>query len=171
MSEAEFVCCHATGSAISHCPTSNLFLGSGLFRVFDAKRKDRPVRTGIGTDVGGGTSLSQLRSLGAAYMVGAMNGTRLTASQAFFLATRGGAESLYLDDRIGSIEEGHEADLVVLDLEATELIRFRLAAAGTVEEQLFAMMTLADPRLVRATFVAGEKVYDRDRAEPFLYPG
>ena len=169
MSEEDFACCHRTGSALSHCPTSNLFLGSGLFRVFDARRRDRPVRTGIGTDIGGGTSLSQLRSLGAAYMVSALNGTKLTATQAFYLATRGGAESLYLEDRIGSIEAGHEADLVVLDLKATELLEFRLAAAVTTEEKLFAIMTLADPRLVRATYVAGEKVYDRDRTEPFLY--
>jgi guanine deaminase len=171
MSEEDFACCHRTGSAISHCPTSNLFLGSGLFRVFDARRPDRPVRTGLGTDIGGGTSPAQLRSLGAAYMVSAMNGTKLTAAQAFYLATRGGAEALYLEDRIGSIEEGYEADLVVLDLKATELIAFRLAAAATVEEKLFAMMTLADPRLVRATYVAGEKVYDRDREETFRYPG
>jgi guanine deaminase len=99
-----------------------------------------------------------------------MNGTKLTAMQAFYLATRGGAEALYLEDRIGSIEEGYEADLVILDLKATELIEFRLAAAATVGEKLFAMMTLADPRLIRATYVAGEKVYDRDREEAFRYP-
>jgi guanine deaminase len=170
LSEHEMGRCHHSGTALAHCPTSNLFLGSGLFRLFDAKKADRPVRVGLGTDVGGGTSLSQLVTLNEAYKVAAMNGTKLTALQAFYLATRGGAEALRLEGTIGSVEPGCEADLVVLDLQATPLIAFRMGAARTIEETLFALMTLGDDRAVRATYVAGEKVYDRDRPEPYRYP-
>ncbi|MDQ0394549.1 guanine deaminase [Labrys monachus] len=160
--EDDFCLCHRTGSALAHCPTSNLFLGSGLFRVFDAKQAERPVRTGLGTDVGGGTSLSQLQTLNEAYKVSAMNGTRLTGLQGFYLATRGGAEALRLEDRIGTLEPGREADIAVLDLKATPLVAFRLAAARTVHDKLFALMTIGDDRVVRATYVAGDKVYDRE---------
>ncbi|PWC30035.1 guanine deaminase [Teichococcus aestuarii] len=159
LSEAEFCRCHATGSALAHCPSSNLFLGSGAFRLSEAKRRDRPVRVGLGSDVGAGTSLSTLRTLGDAYKVSRLNGTRLSAVQAFWLATRGGAEALELEDRIGSLEPGMEADLVVLDLKATPLLEMRMAACDSLAEQLFALMTLADDRSIRATYVAGERLY------------
>lgn len=163
MTEEDFAQCHATGSALAHCPTSNMFLGSGLFRVFDAKNAVRPVRVGIGTDIGAGTSFSQLATLNEAYKVAALNDTRLSAAQAFYLATRGGAEALYLDDRIGAIAPGYEADLAVLDLKATPLLDFRSGFSADVWDRLFVLMTLGDERAVRATFVAGERVYDRDR--------
>lgn len=171
MDEEDFARCHATGAALAHCPTSNLFLGSGLFRVFDAKKAERPVRTGLGTDIGAGTSFSQLASLNEAYKVAALNDTRLSAAHAFYLATRGGAEALYLEDRIGAIAPGHEADLVVLDLKATPLMGFRMEFCRDLWERLFVLMTLGGERAVRATFVAGERVYDRERADdPFRYP-
>jgi guanine deaminase len=170
MSEEDFDCCHRTGSALAHCPTSNLFLGSGLFRMFDAKRIERPVRVGLGTDIGAGTSFSQLASLNEAYKVAKLGGRALTAEQGFFLATRGGAEALRLDDRIGQIEPGFEADLVILDLKATPLLEFRLGHARDLAETLFVLMTLGDDRVIRASWVAGEPVYDRDRKEAFLYP-
>jgi len=171
MTEDDFALCHATGSALAHCPTSNLFLGSGLFRLFEARRADRPVRVGLGTDIGAGTSLSQLASLNEAYKVAQLGGTRLTAAHAFWLATRGGAQALHLDDRIGSLAAGYEADMVVLDLAATPLLAFRMGYCETVMDRLFVAMMLGDDRMVRATYVAGERVYDRERAdEPFRYP-
>ena len=169
MEEEEFCQCHRTGSAIAHCPTSNLFLGSGLFRAFDAKKPERPVRTGVGTDLGAGTSFSQLQTLNEAYKVSELNGTKLTALHAFYLATRGGAEALYLDDRIGSVAAGYEADRVVIDLAATPLLKFRMRYAADIAETLFVLMTLGDDRCVRATYVAGEPVYDRDRDQAFTY--
>lgn len=172
MTEEDFAQCHHTGSAVAHCPTSNMFLGSGLFRLFDAKKKSRPVRVGLGTDIGAGTSFSQLQTLNEAYKVAALNDTRLSAAQAFYLATRGGAEALYLDDIIGSIATGYEADLVVLDLKATPLLEFRNGFCRDILDRLFVLMTLGDDRAVRCTFVAGERTYDRDRAgEAFIYPG
>jgi guanine deaminase len=170
MTEDDFTQCHATGSALAHCPTSNMFLGSGLFRVFDAKKKQRPVRVGVGSDIGAGTSFSSLATLNEAYKVAALNDTRLSAAHAFYLATRGGAEALYLDDKIGTIEAGHEADLVVLDLKATPLLDFRGGFCRDVLDRLFVLMTLGDDRAVRCTFVAGERVYDRGRpGDPFRY--
>ncbi len=169
MSEEDFCTCHATGVALSHCPTSNLFLGSGLFRLFDAQDPRRPVRVGLGTDVGAGTSLSQLKTLGEAYKVAALTGRKLDATQAFYLATTGGARSLYLDDRIGKVAPGFDADLCVLDLKSSPLLAFRMDYCESLEDILFVLVTLGDHRTVRATYVAGERIYDRTAAEPFRY--
>jgi guanine deaminase len=168
--EEEFCTCHQTGAALAHCPTSNLFLGSGAFRLFDARDPKRPVRVGLGTDVGGGTNLSQLVSLNEAYKVAQITGRRLNAIQALWLATLGGAQALHLEGRIGRIAEGYDADLCVLDLGATPMLAFRSRFCESVEEQIFALMTLGDDRAVRATYAAGHLVYDRERAEPFSYP-
>ncbi len=168
--EAELQCLHERGAAIAHCPTSNLFLGSGLFKLFAAKNPARPVRVGLGSDIGAGTSFSTLQTLNEAYKVAQLNGTPLDALQAFYLATRGGAAALYLDDRIGSIEPGKDADLAILDPHATALLKLRSEYAGSIDDQLFALMMLGDDRAVRATYVAGNCVYDRDRPQPFLPP-
>lgn len=164
MHEGDFCTCHARGAALAFCPTSNLFLGSGLFRLDAATDPARPVRVGLGTDVGGGTSLSQLQSLNEAYKVVALSGGRLDAVRAFWLATLGGAEALYLDDRLGKVAPGYEADLVVIDPKATPFMAFRSDYCTSLEEQLFTLMTLGDDRAVRATWVAGECVHDRDAA-------
>jgi len=169
MDEADFACCHRTGSALAHCPTSNLFLGSGLFRLFEARRTDRPVPVALGTDLGAGTAFSQLRTMDEAYKVAKLGGTTLSPAGAFWLATRGAAEALHLADRIGAIEPGLEADLIILDPRATPLLEFRMGYCRDLAERLSVLMTLGDDRAIRATYVAGEKVYDRDRAEPFRY--
>jgi guanine deaminase len=146
---------HETGTAIAHCPTSNLFLGSGLFDLRKAKQHDRPVRVGLATDVGAGTSLSMLKTMGAAYQTAQLGGGSLSAPSAFYLATRGAAQALYLEDRIGSIEVGMEADLIVLDTKSTPLIEMRMRHCGSLEEALFVQMTMADDRAVRGHHVAG----------------
>ena len=173
LSEADFCTCHATGAALSHCPTSNLFLGSGLFRLFDAVNPKRPVRVGLGTDVGAGTSLSHLKTLGEAYKVAALAGTKLNAVQSFYLATLGGARSLYLDDRLGKLAVGYDADICVLDPRATPFLAFRSSYCESIEALLFMLMTLGDDRCIAATYVAGACVYSRDNpARPFAYaPG
>ncbi len=168
LSEHEICTCHATGAALSHCPTSNLFLGSGLFRLFEVMDPRRPVRVGLGTDVGAGTSLSQLTTLGEAYKVAALQGHKLSAIQAFYLATLGGARSLYLDDRLGRLAPGYAADVAVLDAQATPLLKARTGHCVSLQDLLFVLMTIGDDRAVRATYVAGHKVYDRDGG--FSYP-
>ncbi|MGE5147615.1 MAG: guanine deaminase [Candidatus Eiseniibacteriota bacterium] len=150
-----------TGTAIAHCPTSNLFLGSGLFDIGATKAAARPIRVGLATDLGAGTSFSMLRTMGAAYEVAQLKGQSLSAGHAFYLATRGSAEALYLDDHIGSIAPGMEADLVVLDLKSTPIIAFRMKTARDLDEALFVQMTMADDRAVRATYVAGRLAYER----------
>jgi len=160
--EAELQRLHESGTSLAHCPTSNFFLGSGLFSVEEAKREDRPVRVGLATDLGAGTSFSQLSTMGEAYKAAQLKGYSLSAFHAFYLATRGAAEALYLEDQVGSIEKGMEADLVVLDLKATRLMAHRLNYADTLHEILFVLMTLADPRTVKSTYIGGKLVADRN---------
>jgi guanine deaminase len=150
-----------TGSAIAFCPTSNLFLGSGLFDLEQAQAHG--VRVGLGTDVGGGTSFSQLRTLSEAYKVLQLRGQSLDPFQALYLATLGGAQALYLDDRIGNFEPGKEADFAVLDYRATPLLDYRLRQAETWTDRLFALITLGDDRVIKATYALGNQVHARDR--------
>ena len=128
-----------------------------------AKRGKYPCRVGLGTDIGAGTSFCQLQTLNEAYKVSELQDHKLTAIEGYYLATLGGAESIYLDDKIGSIAEGKEADIVAWDLESTELIKYRLSFSRSLEENLFTQLVMADDRAVRATIVNGEVVYDRDR--------
>lgn len=165
LAEPDFAFLHATGTAIAHCPTSNNFLGSGLFPLAAAKRNDRPVRVGLATDLGGGTSFSILRTMQAAYEVAQLSGTPLPPSSALYLATRGSAHALDLDAHVGSVAPGMEADLVVLDLHSTPLLAMRMAYARDLDEALAIQMALGDDRAVRATYVAGRKRYDRDARE------
>lgn len=149
----------ATGAAMSFCPTSNLFLGSGLFD--HAAARAHGVRVGLGTDVGGGTSLSMLRTLNEAYKVAQLAGQRLTPLGAFYLATLGSARALYLDDRIGSFAVGNEADFIVLDLEATPLLARRMQSTATLAERLFVLMMLGDDRAILAAYLMGKLAYAR----------
>ncbi len=153
-----------TGTALSHCPTSNLFLGSGLFDLPSATA--HRVTVGMGTDVGAGTSFSMLQTLGEAYKVAALRGAPLSALQAFHLATRGGAEALGLAHRIGSLSPGMDADLVVLDPACTPLMALRTARCESIEELLFVLMTLGDDRTVAQTWVAGRPLWRRDDQTP-----
>ena len=161
LSEPELVRCHESGTAIAHCPTSNQFLGSGLFDIARATDKRRPVRVGLATDIGAGTSFSMLQTLNEAYKVAQLNGNSLSAGHAFYLATRGSAKALYLEDKIGSIATGMEADVIVLDLKSTPIIDFRMRNCGDIHEALFIQMTLGDDRAVLSTYVAGNIVYQR----------
>lgn len=144
------------GGAAAFCPTSNLFLGSGLFDL--PAFRDVGIRIGLGTDVGGGTSLSLLKTASEAYKVLHLQEHALPATRALYLATLGAAEALYLEDKIGNFASGKEADFVVLDFEGSSLTARRTAAAETIEEKLFALITLADDRNIAATYVNGVNV-------------
>jgi guanine deaminase len=149
-----------TGSAVAFCPTSNLFLGSGLFDL--NKLEAHGVRVGLGTDVGAGTSFSQLQSLNEAYKVMQLQGKKLDPFKSLYLATLGGANALYLDDKLGNFLPGKDADFVVLDYNATPLISYRMQQAKSMEERLFALTMLGDDRAVKETFAAGVSVHQRD---------
>jgi len=146
-------------SVAAFCPTSNLFLGSGLF---DQARLARAgVRIALATDVGGGTSYSMLRTAAEGYKVLQLKGQSWPALDAFYRMTLGNARALSLDDRIGSIEPGKEADLIVLDPRATPALAHRMErAGGNIEVELFAFLTLGDDRAVRQAYVAGEPCKD-----------
>lgn len=159
--EGDFQHCHDSGAAIAHCPTSNLFLGSGLFPLHEACDPRRPVHVGLGTDIGAGTSFSLPATAGAAYQVAQLRGQALTAPQLLYLATLGAARALDMERHIGTLAAGKEADFVVLDPHATPLTAFRSARAGSLEEVLAVLMALGDDRAVHATFVAGRKCHSR----------
>ncbi len=148
-----------TGSAVAFCPTSNLFLGSGLFNLPQAEQFK--VKVGLGTDVGAGTSFSLLNTLNEAYKVMQLQGARLNPFKSLYLATLGGARALSLDDRIGSLRAGNDADFVVLDYKATPLLDYRLQQSASIEETLFVLTTLGDDRTIRQTFAAGSCVHQR----------
>lgn len=161
LEEQEWDCLCETRSAIAFCPTSNLFLGSGLFDLQQAWRKR--VKLGIGTDVGAGTTFNMLRTLGEAYKVGQLQHYRLSAVEAFYHATLGGARALSLDDKIGNFNVGKEADFVVLDPAVTPLQQLRYANSATTAEQGFVLMTLGDDRNIYRTYVDGKVVYEAPR--------
>ncbi|HWH81617.1 MAG TPA: amidohydrolase family protein, partial [Burkholderiaceae bacterium] len=149
----------AAGAQIAHSPSSNLFLGSGLFDWPAAR--DAGVAVSLASDVGGGTSLSMLRTIGDAYKVQAMAGRRLTAWTALHAATRGAARALQLDAEIGSFEPGSLADVCVWDWAADPVAAHRMDAARTPHERAFAWVTMADDRNLAATYVAGVERYRR----------
>jgi len=144
----------ASNSAMSFCPTSNLFIGSGFFDLEAARRLG--LRVGLATDVGGGTSYSMLQTLAEAYKVLMTHGQRLNAWRGLWLATLGGAACLSLDDQIGNFAPGKEADCVILDLAATPVLDRRMQVAKTLEERLFALMILGDDRVVAHAYIKGD---------------
>ncbi|WP_312511454.1 guanine deaminase [Massilia sp.] len=159
LDDEDFARMAATGSAASVCPTSNLFLGSGLF---DFERADgAKALLSLGTDVGAGTSFSMLQTMNEAYKVARLKGSYLPALRMFYLATLGAARAMRLEDTIGSFAPGLEADFVVLDPQATPLLARRTGHCNSLEELLFALALLGDDRTVAATYSAGKAVHVR----------
>lgn len=151
-----------SGTALSHCPTSNLFLGSGVLDIGRITQGDRRVKTGLGTDIGAGTSFSLLQTMGEAYKVSQLAGASpLTAARAFYLATLGGATALNIAGQVGTFRKGLEADFIILDVNATEVMAQRAAHATSIEEILFILMIMGDDRAIRATYIAGQCLYER----------
>ncbi|MGH8166501.1 MAG: guanine deaminase, partial [Woeseiaceae bacterium] len=134
------------GAAMAFCPSSNLFLGSGLFDLQAARECGN--RVGAGSDVGGGTSLSMLRTSGDAYKVLQLRGQSLTPFGVFHLVTLGAADGLYLDDRLGNLVKGKEADFVVLDASRTAITKRRSDDAHDIAARLFALLVAGDDRVV-----------------------
>lgn len=165
LSDSEWNTLHHQDCSVAFCPSSNLFLGSGLFNIQAAEKHE--VRVGMGTDMGAGTSFSILETLQDAYKVNQLRKAfpedgyehqPLTTLKAFYLATLGGAKALHLDAYIGNFEQGKEADFVVLDLASNEFLNFRLSKCKTIEEKLFVIQTLAKDNIIAQTYILGQPV-------------
>jgi guanine deaminase len=154
---------HDTQAAAAWCPTSNLFLGSGLFDLTAADAAQMPIS--LATDVGGGTAFSMLQTMNEAYKVARMGGAYLPALRMFYLATLGAARCMQLEGVIGNFVAGAEADFIVLDPQATPLLARRTASANSLEELLFALALLGDDRAVAATYAAGRRVHTRSASQ------
>lgn len=141
------------GAALVHCPTSNTFIGSGLFDLAGVVAREIPV--GLATDTGGGSSFSMLRTMAAAYEIAQLRGQAVHASQLLWLATAGSARSLHLQDKIGSLAGGLEADICVLDLGSTPAIAQRSTRANDIWEAIFPTIMMGDDRAIADVWVAG----------------
>ncbi|MEM7064653.1 MAG: guanine deaminase [Cyanobacteria bacterium P01_B01_bin.77] len=166
LTDAEFQRLSDAKSAISFCPTSNLFLGSGLFKLEQAKSKEYPVKVGLGTDVGAGTSFSLLQTANEAYKVAQLRRQKLSPFKALFLATLGGAKALCLEDSIGNFDLGKAADFIVLDPQATPLLAFRNNSdtpdnLKELADRIFSLVMMGDDRTVQATYILGELAHER----------
>ena len=159
LEQEEWQCMHQTDSAIAFCPTSNLFLGSGLFPL--KKTWEQGVKVGLGTDIGAGTSFSLLQTVNEAYKVQQLQGDKLSAYEALYHATIGGAKALDLQDQLGNFNVGKEADFVVLNLKATALQSLRQSRVKSIDDALFALFTMGDDHNIEATYIYGQCAYQK----------
>ncbi|MBN2629152.1 MAG: guanine deaminase [Rhodobacteraceae bacterium] len=151
-------------ASLIHCPTSNTFIGSGLFDMGGLKAAGH--RIGLATDTGGGSSFSMLRTMAAAYEVAQLRDRALHPAELWWLATTGSARALHADSLIGNITVGAEADLVVVNLASTPAIAQATARANDIWQAVFPTIMMGDDRAIRATWVAGHCVHDNDPAKP-----
>ncbi|HEX3070878.1 MAG TPA: guanine deaminase [Thermoanaerobaculia bacterium] len=159
LSEEELELLARRGSRIAHCPNSNLFLGSGLFRLHHTL--EAGVAVGLGTDIGAGTTPSMFTTMADAYKVQQVQGVSLSPIQLWYLATLGGARALSLGDESGSLEPGKSADFVMLDLKSTPLVELRSERASSVEDLLAGLIFTGDDRVVRECWIGGQMVASR----------
>jgi guanine deaminase len=155
LSERERDAMSETGSIAVHCPTSNLFLGSGLFPLKELARREKPVRISVASDIGGGSSYSMLRTMDEAYKIQQLLGERLNPFDSYYYLTLGNAEALSLADRIGTLAPGTDADLIVLDMAATPAMALKAEVVTSLSDELFLLQTMGDDRSVVETYVAG----------------
>lgn len=156
LSEREADALSDSGSVAVFCPTSNLFLGSGLFDYQRYRKRDRPLRVASASDTGGGTSYSMLRTMDEGYKVIALNGEKLNPLASFWQVTLGNARALSLDTRVGTLDVGTDADMVVLNSRATPIMKLRMETIETLAQELFLLQTLGDDRAVAEVYVAGK---------------
>jgi len=163
LTEREIDSFRQSGAGISHCPTSNTFIGSGLFKMADLRDNPQPIAVGLATDIGGGTSFSMFDTMKSAYEIAQLQGYSLHPAKAFYLATMGSAKLLQLDGVIGNLAAGYEADIQIIDLKSRPLISERMSHARDIWDVLFAQMIMADDRAVRCVYSGGALIYERDK--------
>jgi len=155
LSEREADVLSETGAVAVHCPTSNLFIGSGLFPMKKLQRREKPVRIAVATDIGGGSSYSMLRTMDEAYKIQQLLGERLNPLESWFLMTLGNAQALSMASRIGTLDVGTDADITVLNASSTPAMALKMEVVNSLTEELFLMLTMGDDRTVSETYVAG----------------
>ncbi|NOR88186.1 MAG: guanine deaminase [Bacteroidales bacterium] len=155
-SQSEWERVQSSKTSLVHCPTSNLFLGSGLFDLKKCLEMEIPVA--LGSDVGGGTSFSMLKTAAAAYQIASLRGFKPDVFTMFYLLSLGGAQALGLEEKIGNFEEGKEADFILIDLNIQEILSQRIAQSKSLEEKLFALMMLGDDRNIAGVYLMGEQL-------------
>ena len=155
LSEREMDAMSETGSVAVHCPTSNLFLGSGLFPLKKLVGRDKPVRVAVATDIGGGSSYSMLRTMDEAYKIQQLQGERLNPLESFYYMTLGNARALSLENKIGTLEPGNDADFIVLNMAATPAMALKAEVVNALADELFLLQTMGDDRAIAETYVAG----------------
>ena len=145
-------------SSVAHCPTSNTFIGSGIFDL--VKFINNNIDVGLATDTGGGTSFSMLKTMSETYKISQLNNFSIHPAQLLWLATVGSSKSLGLENKIGNIIKGSYADLIVIDLISTKEIEQRQRNAESFWEELFPTILMGDDRAIISTWVSGNKIYD-----------
>jgi guanine deaminase len=144
------------GAAVVHCPTSNTFIGSGLFDLMGLARAQLSI--GLATDTGGGSSFSMLRTMASAYEIGQLRGTALHPAQLMWLATEGSANALKMSGEIGHLGASAMADITVLDLQSTAVIAQRAARAADIWDAIFPTIMMGDDRAIKDVWIAGKRV-------------
>ena len=160
LNNREFNVIKESDSAISWCPTSNFFLGSGLFNI--NKAKELSVRLSLGSDVGGGNHIFMLQVMDEAYKVGAIQNYNLRPLATFYQATLGNAKALSIDDRVGNFASGKDGDFLVINPHATHFLQERLELADTLEKKLFCIQMLSDKRIIKAVYINGKKRFENN---------
>jgi guanine deaminase len=163
LTEREIACLRGSGAGISHCPTSNTFIGSGLFKMKELRDNPQPIPVGLATDIGGGSSFSMFDTMKSAYEISQLQGYSLHPAKAYYLATMGSARLLKLDGVVGNLAAGNEADIQIIDLNSRPLIMKSISRARDIWDVLFAQMIMADDRAVRCVYLCGELIYERDQ--------
>ncbi len=156
LTDREIAALRDTGASVAHCPTSNAFIGSGMCDVTGLRAAGVPV--GLATDVGGGSSFSMFATMRSAYKIGQLRGDALHPAQLWWLATAGSAAAMRHDDKIGRFAPGMEADLIILDPDATPVLAQRTQRAEDISDVLFALMILGDDRAIHQTWVNGKEM-------------
>ena len=156
LTENELVRIREAGGRLIHCPTSNLFIGSGLLKLWERKSEGQQI--GLATDTGGGSSFSMFRVMASAYEVGQLGGHSLHPSQLFWLATVGNAQSLHLENSIGNLKISMEADIIAIDLNSDEVISQRVETSENIWDKLFPTIMMGNSKAIRDVWVNGNKV-------------
>ena len=165
LNEREKSALQESSSSIAHCPTSNMFIGSGLFDISKLNSDGRPITIGLGTDIAGGSSLSMFATMKTAYETAQLCNYSLHPAQAWYLATIGSASAMKLENCVGNLLPGMEADIIIINLCSTPLIQQRIEKAYDIWDILFAQIILADERAIRATYVDGKCVFNNNNSE------